>query len=70
MYRIQSYGYHGSSEVFSNITKARKALNEQKKEDRIACRARFKSAPVSATKDSYKISNGVSLYSAASIVPC
>ena len=68
MYRIQFFGYQANSGTFSTITAARKVLNGYKKVDKIACHKKFNVATVTCTKDSYKISFGCNLFSAASII--
>jgi hypothetical protein len=68
MFSIQFFGYSSMSGSFSTITQARKVLNGYKRVDRLACRAHFRRAKVTVTKDSYKITIGCNLYSAASIV--
>jgi predicted RNA-binding Zn-ribbon protein involved in translation (DUF1610 family) len=68
MYRIQFFGYQGSSGTFPTITQARKVLKGYKAVDKLTCHTKFKSATVTSTKDSYKISFGCNLYSAAAIV--
>lgn len=68
MYSIQYLGSERPAGNFTTITEARKELNASKKEDKTACRKRFKTAKVTSTKDSYKIEFGCNLYSAASIV--
>jgi hypothetical protein len=68
MFSIQFFGYQGSSGNFSTITQARKVMNGYKAVDRLACRTKFKSATVTYTKDSYKITFGDNLFSAAAIV--
>jgi hypothetical protein len=68
MFVIQFFGFSTGSGTFSTITQARKVLNGYKKVDRIACRRHFKTAKVTITKDSYKITFGCNLYSAAAIV--
>lgn len=68
MYSIQYVGSERPCGNFSTITEARKELNASKKEDKTACRKRFKIAKVTSTKDSYKIEFGCNFYSGASIV--
>jgi hypothetical protein len=68
MYSIQYFGYETSTGNFTTLTEARKELNASKREEKAKCRARYKTAKVTSTKDTYKIEFGCNLYSAASII--
>jgi hypothetical protein len=68
MFIIQFFGYQGSSGNFPTITQARKVLKGYKAVDKLTCRTKFKTVKVTTTKDSYKITFGCNLYSAAAIV--
>lgn len=67
-YRIASTGYDGGP-VFSTLKDARAELRQWRQLDVAACRRRFGVARCETTRDTYRVTFGMNLYSAAGIVP-
>lgn len=65
---ITSFGYDGGP-VFDTKEAARKELAMWKEEDMAACRRKFRMATLKTFGDSYQVTFGANLYSAATIRP-
>lgn len=66
-YIITSFGYDGGPE-FTTLTEARKELQIWKQQDMEACKRSFRMAKLSCpSPDTYKVTFGANIYSAASI---
>jgi hypothetical protein len=67
-YRTISRGRYGGP-VFSTLREARAELRNSRKSDVAACRRRFGVAQSNSTRDSYRVTFGINLYSSSAIVP-
>jgi hypothetical protein len=70
MYSIWYQGYETPCGRFRTLTEVRKELAASKKEDKQECRRKFGRAEVEGSKDSYRISAGCNVWSAAGIIEC